>query len=177
MCSQRPKILSGECSRCNRTVTCGPRESCKRISSIVSCFKFTLTQGILLGLCTAVKCVQVCVHDADASTSPNSSSPDKDGQKQRPSVLRRAISLPSAPCAGVALLVLSITRCVRVTPSVDALDWHAHKHNRLKLGAETRTHLPESVSHVMLPQLYDPNYATRLFVHAITSPLHILYPS
>ena len=56
---------------------------------------------------------------------------------------------------------------VCVTSSEDALDWHAHKHNRLKLGAETRTHLPESVSHVMLPQLYDPDCATRLIMHAM----------
>jgi hypothetical protein len=44
------------------------------------------------------------------------------------------------------------------------MDRQAHKHNRLKLGAETRTHLPESVSHVMLPQLYDPNCATRIII-------------
>ena len=42
-------------------------------------------QGLLLGLCTAVKCVQVCTpHDLDTPPAPPSSSPDKDPQRPPP---------------------------------------------------------------------------------------------
>jgi hypothetical protein len=64
---------------------------------------YAASQGFLLGLCTAVKCVQVCTHDAGGPSSPKSSSPDKENQC-RTLTLRRATSLPAAHIAGIKFL-------------------------------------------------------------------------
>jgi hypothetical protein len=93
-------------------------------------------QGLLLGLCTAVKCVQVCPQGVEDTAAALSSSSAKDlPPNQKHSTLRRTASVP---CSTLS----------------DYSDRGIQKQNRLRLGSDTRSSLPESVSRILLPLLY-----------------------
>jgi hypothetical protein len=117
-----PGVLLAICTACLSDVWSATRFKCARkvfslckkltmaqwtelVDGLVDVFATTkdsqwrAQQGYLLGLCTAVKCVQVCASDADGTSSPKASSPDKDNQN-RPVSLRRAASLPASCISG-----------------------------------------------------------------------------
>jgi hypothetical protein len=88
---RRPRTRSGDRSRYPASCACENR--------VIVLGKLLLLQGLLLGVCAAVKCVQVCVPDADPA--PVATSSDKDAQiNPKQAILRRTTSLPAAPSSG-----------------------------------------------------------------------------